>query len=151
MLDKVSIKNVGLVISSFISLAVFNQNVYASDWICSPIGGKSIIVTSKITVEDSEFPIGPIQLSGLSTSGGTIKGKGFNYSLETVGHYENDSFFRFRGRVIEYDPEGPIEYINYYDFDADKKAKNGTLIRRYVSALDNVQYLFWAYSCDGLG
>ena len=52
----------------------------------------------------------------------TIKGKGFNYSLETVGHYENDSFFRFRGRVIEYDPEGPIEYINYYDFDADKKA-----------------------------
>ena len=52
MLERVFIKRLGLVISSFISLAVFNQNVYASDWICSPIGGKSIIVTSKITVED---------------------------------------------------------------------------------------------------
>ena len=52
MFDKVFIKRLGLVISSFISLTVFNQNGYASDWICSPIGGKSIIVTNKITVED---------------------------------------------------------------------------------------------------
>ena len=71
--------------------------------------------------------------------------------METIGHYENDDFIRFRGRVVEYHPEGPIEYINNYDFDANKEAKNGTLIRRYASALDNTRYLFWAYSCDGLG
>ena len=151
MLDKVSIKHVALLISSFIFLAVFNQNVFASEWICSPIGGKTIIVTSKITVGDTDFPIGPIKLSSLSKSGATIKGKGFNYSLESVGHYENDSFISFRGRAIEYDPAGPIEYINYYDFDANKEAKDGTLIRRYVSGWDSTRYLFWAYSCDGLG